>query len=80
MIDIKPFVYLNIASVVWALFLLNYLPESKMLETNQSNQWLFIIVSLWTIVPTLLMIYITAWISNRMNRKETVTTVKEGQE
>jgi Na+/melibiose symporter-like transporter len=76
----KPFVYLNIASVVWALFLLNYLPESKMLETNQSNQWLFIIVSLWTIVPTLLMIYITAWISNRMNRKETVPTVKEGQE
>ncbi|NOU87012.1 hypothetical protein GC102_14655 [Paenibacillus sp. LMG 31460] len=61
----KPFVYLNIASIVWALFLLNYLPGSKMLETNQSNLWLFMLVSLWTIVPTLLMIYVTAWISKR---------------
>lgn len=61
----KSFVYLNIASVVWTLFLLYYLPGSKLLETNQSNQWLFIIVSLLTIVPTLLMIYIAAWIEKR---------------
>lgn len=62
----KPFFYLNLISLAWVFFLIKYLPNSDFLREYATNTWLYIVVDAITIVPILVLLGITAWISKHI--------------
>jgi|GEM_PF-6976006 len=65
----KAYLFLQVGAVAYLLFAAWYLPE-HVVQKYEQNTWIFLIVGGWTILPVLLMVYLTSWISAAQKKKK----------
>ncbi|WP_426927817.1 hypothetical protein [Brevibacillus ginsengisoli] len=66
----KPYVWMNVVSLLWVLFLMKVLPESDYLREHENDLWLYAYIVVGVTLPILVMIYVVDRIARRSEKQE----------